>query len=280
MATLVETSSGVFFVDPGAALAPRRYGLPPHEEEIRALKRFLDQIHKLASEVDYFIITHYHRDHYLYRGGEEEHYRGKLVYAKNPYVLINPNQKVRAYVLFKKMGVERLAKRVIYADGETITLDRVKIEFSSPLPHGECETKLGWVLAVTLEEDDFRFTHASDVQGCICQESLSYFEKKTADLIVISGPPTYLNPHYKIPENTIKLINSLKEGTTIILDHHFLRDREYSAHMKHLRSLRRDVRILTAAEYMGLEVTQLEACRDVLWGVKRAKIREFRGEEE
>ncbi|MEM0000219.1 MAG: MBL fold metallo-hydrolase [Desulfurococcaceae archaeon] len=269
MATLVETTGGTFFIDPGAALAPRRYGLPPHEEELEALERFLGEIRERTREVDYLVITHYHRDHYLYRNGEEEYYRGKLIYAKNPYAQINPSQRVRAYTLFKKMGVSFLAKRVLYADGSTFTVDGVRVEFSPPLPHGECGTKLGWVIAVTMMEDDYVFTHASDTQGCMCSESLNYLGRRMADLLVISGPPTYFSPRYEVPENTIKLVKSLKEGSTIVIDHHFLRDRNYIKHMERLKNLRKDVKVLTAAEYMGFEVRQLEAYRDALWGIRK-----------
>lgn len=266
MATLAETSEGVFFIDPGAALAPWRYGLPPHEVEVKALEEFLNKIYAFSRDADYFIVTHYHRDHYLYRRGEEDLYRGKVLYAKNPYVSTNWSQRTRAYTLLKKLNVESLAKRVEYVDGRTLELGRVKVIFSPPLPHGDCGTKLGWVLAVTLEEDGYVFTHASDVQGCVCKDSLIYLGSVKHDLLVISGPPTYLEPEPSIPENTVKLLMGLKEGSTLVIDHHFLRDREYTKYMEYLRNMRRGVKVLTAAEFMGLEVRQLEAYRDVLWG--------------
>lgn len=273
MATFLETSSGGFFIDPGAALAPRRYGLPPHEEELRALEGFLDSIRRLLAEADYVIITHYHRDHYLFRKGEEEHYRGKVVFAKNPYVYINPSQRIRAYILLKKMGVEGIARQVVFADGRCEFVEGVKVCFSKPLSHGECGTELGWVISVTLEEDGFRFTHASDVQGCICTDSLRSLTSGGDDLLVLSGPPTYLNPGVGLPDNTVKLVQSLKSGSTLIIDHHFLRDRDYKRYMDYLRRARRDVKVMTAAEYMGVEVKQLEAYRDVLWGSEVADLR-------
>lgn len=269
MATVVETSSGLFFIDPGAALAPVRYGLRPHRVELETLSRFLGEIYRYMSEVDHVIITHYHRDHYLYRRGEEEYYSGKSMYVKNPYVMINPSQRIRAYVLFKKMNVESKARSLRYIDNHEIEIDDITLYFSNPLPHGECNTRLGWVIAVSIVEDDYVVTHASDIQGCACSESCEYILRTKPDLLIISGPPTYLNPRSEVVDNTIKLVKSMKKNSTIVLDHHFLRDRNYVKYMDYLRKVNRDVRVLTAAEYMGLEIRQLEAYRDVLWGSRR-----------
>jgi predicted metallo-beta-lactamase superfamily hydrolase len=268
MATLVETVDGVFFIDPGAALAPWRYGLPPHEEEVKALNEALERIYRALSGADYVIITHYHRDHYLYREGEQEHYRGKRLFVKHPSRYINRSQAVRAYVLFKKRGVESVASEVRYVDASSVELGRVKLEFSQPLYHGECGTKLGWVLAATIIEEGYTFTFASDVQGCLCDDSLRYILSRSPDFLVLSGPPTYRG-FRELSENTVRLVKELKSGATLVIDHHLLRDREYAVYMEKLKSIRGDVLITTAAEYVGLEVRQLEAYRDLLWGSKK-----------
>ena len=267
MATLVETSSGVFFIDPGVALAPRRYNLPPHELELKALEESLSRIYSALSSVDYVIITHYHRDHYLYRAGEQEYYRGKVIYAKNMYIDINPSQKIRAHILYRKMGVESLARQVVFADGKIINLDGVKLQFSPPLPHGDCNSKLGYVLSVTIIEDGFILTHASDIQGALCKSSLNYLQNISHSVLIISGPPTYLKQESNkgVLENLIKLIKNSKRGFTMILDHHILRDQDYAKYFNILRNIKNDVKVLTAAEYMGIEIRQLEAYRYKLW---------------
>jgi predicted metallo-beta-lactamase superfamily hydrolase len=267
MATLVETSSGVFFIDPGAALAPRRYNLPPHELELKALEESLSRIYSALSSVDYVIITHYHRDHYLYRAGEQEYYRGKVIYAKNMYIDINPSQKIRAHILYRKMGVESLARQVVFADGKIINLNGVKLQFSPPLPHGDCNSKLGYVLSVTIIEDGFTLTHASDIQGALCKSSLNYLQNISHSVLIISGPPTYLKQESNkdVLENLIKLIKNSKRGFTMILDHHILRDQDYAKYFNILRNIKSDVKVLTAAEYMGIEIRQLEAYRYKLW---------------
>jgi predicted metallo-beta-lactamase superfamily hydrolase len=264
MATIVESNNGLFFIDPGAALAPRRYGLPPHDIELKTLARFLDEIHKYVDQSDYLIITHYHRDHYLYRRGEEDYYRGKILLLKNPHRLINRSQAVRAYVLLKKMNVEAKAREVVFADGLKLELGGLTIEFSHPLPHGDCKTKLGYVLATTFREDGYVFTFASDTQGFMCDSSLEYILSINPDFLVVSGPPTYLGLD-ELPLNTIRAVERLKSRATIVIDHHLLRDKNYAKYIELLRSRRRDISVKTAAEYMGVEVNQLEAHRDLLW---------------
>ncbi len=268
MATLVETSEGAIFIDPGAALAPRRYGLPPHDTELRALSSKLSEIYSLLENAEYVVITHYHRDHYLYRRGEEEYYKGKSLFVKNPQSYVNYSQRLRAYVLFKKMGVETKVKSIAYVDGKALSIGKVRVEFSKPLPHGECNTKLGWVIAVAISEDDYTVVHASDVQGFVCQESLDFALERKWDLLIVSGPPTYLEPVGRVKqllENMSRVVRLAKPGSTIIVDHHLLRDKNYAKYMKQLATSAVDVKVLTAAEFAGEEVRQLEAYRRELW---------------
>lgn len=280
MAVFVETSEGAVFIDPGAALAPRRYGLPPHETEYRLLDQFLDDIKKYLAEAEIVVITHYHRDHYLYRPGEEEVFRGKILLVKHPSENINYSQRVRAHVFLEKMGVRNIAKEVLYADGIIWNTGTLRLSFSPPLFHGECGSRLGKVLAVTLEEDSYRVMHASDIQGGICDESLRYVAGIKPDFLIISGPPTYIDPALGNHPNLKQLVARAKEGSVIILDHHFLRDRNYRDHLQLLRHIRGDVKVLTAAEYLGREVVQLEAYRDELWGHPRGRKDAYVGNEE
>lgn len=273
MATVVETSEGLLFIDPGSALAPRRYGLPPHQEEINELNRKLDTIYKYMEETSIVIITHYHRDHYLYRKGEEQFYRGKLVLAKNPSTAINYSQRVRGYVLFKKMGVENLAKEVVYADGMEMSLGNIRLYFSNPLPHGECNTRLGWVLSVLIDDGDKKLLFASDTQGLLCKESLAFVRSFNWDYLVISGPPTYLSSELdfaKLFGNLLLALRDLDERKYVILDHHLLRDRNYNVFYERIRRETR-ARVLTAAEYMNQPIRLLEARRDELYGLKKAR---------
>lgn len=77
MCTYVETSDVRLVIDPGVSLAPRRYGLPPHEAEKEKMQKDWDLIVEKSREADILIVTHYHYDHH-----DPEYpqiYEGKIV---------------------------------------------------------------------------------------------------------------------------------------------------------------------------------------------------------
>jgi len=274
MATSIETSEAKIIIDPGAALAPRRYGLPPHPLEYERLNEVLGVIRKELVDSDMVIITHYHYDHYLRSKDDVEFYNGKKLYVKDPYTMINASQRIRAFRLFKKNKIEGLVKEIIFADGKIVEYGRVKLYFSQPVPHGEEGTPLGYVIMVMVEEDGYRILHTSDVQGPISNKTLDLIFEWKPNMIILCGPPTYFEG-YKVPTASIKrgLNNMLKlleleELETIIIDHHLLRDLNYRERISELLRLSKayKIRIYNAAEYMGQEINQLEARRRELWG--------------
>ncbi len=274
MATVVDTGSYKIFIDPGVSYAPRRYGLPPHELELERFNKHLEMIHYEVGDSDILIISHYHRDHYLYREGEEQYYRGKIVYLKDPENNINHSQRVRAYVLLNKMGIRDLVRELHIADGSSYVVDKdVRLVFSKPVPHGEEGTPLGYVIMTLLDIGGYRVVHASDVQGPISRETLDIILGWRPNLLIISGPPTYFEGYRVRGEAIDKAISNLleiirvDELETIILDHHLLRDLEFRSRLSrvYLEALIYGKNVLTAAEYMGMEIDQLEARRRELW---------------
>jgi len=275
MATIVYTGSQCIFIDPGVSIAPKRYGLPPHPLELERLQHHLDRIHRLVMECDILVISHYHRDHYLYRDGEEEYYTGKTLYIKNPCENINVSQRIRAYRLLKKMGVEEKAREVVYADNIEHKIDKdLWIRFSPPQPHGVEGTRLGYVLVTTINIAGIRIVHASDVQGPISTRTRDYLMSQKPHILIISGPPTYLlgkrlseEDLGKAVENLVYIIENTGCLETIVLDHHLLRDLEYRDRVKEVYRVAREKekKVITAAEYMGKPVEQLEAHRKELW---------------
>ncbi len=274
MATVVETSDVKIFIDPGASLAPRRYGLPPHPLELEELSYRLDLIRRELEDSDIVVISHYHYDHYLYHSEDIDYYRGKILLVKNPEQNINRSQRIRAYVFFKKNNVVEKARQIEYADGRTFRYGDTVITFSEPVPHGDDGTPLGYVLMTLIVGDGERFVHTSDVQGPISNRALEILLQWKPSEIVLCGPPTYF-AGYKVPvevvekglENMKKLVQEVKMRR-LVVDHHFLRDIDYRSKMKDLLEIAtaQSTIVETAAEYMGFNVRQLEAYRRDLWG--------------
>ncbi|MGC9181705.1 MBL fold metallo-hydrolase [Thermogladius sp.] len=278
MAAFIDVNGVTIFVDPGANLAPRRFGLPPHEVELEALERALHEIRSLMLEAEYVVVSHYHRDHFLYRKGEEDLYTGKVVLAKDFTRNINFSQRARAYGLFVTRGVSSKVRSLEIADGRSFRIDRdLAIEFSPPLPHGSENTRLGYIVYTVVRAGGKVLVHASDAQGPMSNAGVEFLKKARPNVLIISGPPTYLRD-LKTPEPEIEkgvqglleVASSMPEGSVIVVDHHLLRDLDYRRVFEtveralSLRGVR--VRLTTAAEYMNQPVNQLEARRRELWG--------------
>jgi hypothetical protein len=270
MAVVVELESGTkIAIDPGVSYAPRRYGLPPHPRELERLGEVKERILREAGDANYIVLTHYHYDHYIYSPEEVEFYRGKVILAKHPSANINFSQRMRAYRLFRKSGVERLAKRIVYIDGSSLNVEGATIEGSEPVPHGPEGSKLGYVVMVRIRGEGVDFVHASDTQGPMSERALNILIGWKPALLFISGPPTYF-AGYKVAEEDVesglralRLLAQSLSSSTIIVDHHAARDLAYPELLKSVSGL--GARITSAADYMGVEYEPLEALRKRLW---------------
>ena len=262
MATWVEAGGHKILIDPGAALGPKRYGLPPHRKEFERLKHLKELIRKKALESDVIVITHYHHDHY--DPEDFEIYRGKVLFIKDPENNINFNQRKRARLLIK--GIADKAGEINVAEGKEITLGTARIRFSEALPHGEGK-RLGCVFQVLVEED-FRFLYTSDIQGAPLKEQLDFILSAKPDVIFMDGPPTYLGERSFSKEAVDSALNSMKAVVDelrpqfLILDHHITRSSSYRSDVKDLFL---NECVVTAAEFMGEEERLLEAKRKLLW---------------
>ncbi len=274
IATMVEMCGLVVGLDLGASIAPRRYGLPPHDIELRRLEKALDDASRWIRESHVITVTHYHYDHYM--ANEPELYRGKLLLVKHPTENINMSQRMRSYRFLKKNGVEEIA-RVEYGDGRRFNIEGVTIELSPPVWHGEPGTKVGKVLMVRVACEEGVVVYTSDVQGPVDEEALRILKewsRPEIDLMIIGGPPTYF-AGYKVPvraveqglKGLLRVINEVRPRR-IIVDHHLLRDIRYLEKIEaHIREAERlGIKLETAAEYMGRPIEQLEARRKELWG--------------
>lgn len=263
MATYVEAGELRLLLDPGAALSPRRYGLPPTPDEEEGLARALDRIAGYGRRATLVTLSHYHGDHYQ---PEAELYAGRRVWAKDPRRMLDEHQAERGQALWRA-----LASRCVLETGEgrVAEVGGVRVKLSPPLAHGHEGSGFGFVLAVTVD-DGTRFVHASDVQGPASPVATAYILRERPDLLYLSGPPSYLEAHvgkHVVRRGLDNLLRIVSEtGCRVILDHHAVRDRRYR---ERLGPAFETGRVVTAAEYLGRREECLEAHRVEVWARHR-----------
>ncbi|AFZ69827.1 putative hydrolase (metallo-beta-lactamase superfamily) [Caldisphaera lagunensis DSM 15908] len=272
LATFVNVCNKNIGIDLGASLAPRRYGLPPHKIELERLSKVLLEIENAINISDYIIITHYHYDHYI--KDKPNLYYGKTLFIKDPKKNVNRSQSYRAKVFLIDNEVQNKAN-VNIADNNKFDFGDLKLEFSNALWHGEDKTKVGKLVMARIICNDQSIIFGSDTQGPGNQEALEkLIEWKGAELLIISGPPTYFAGYKVSQESVEKGLENMKSliekhvSKIIIADHHLLRDIHYKDILKDHYKLANDngVSLITAAEFMGYPIDQLEARRKELWG--------------
>lgn len=266
MATYVECGQCRLLIDPGAALGPSRFGLPPADAEWEALKRANDRVSGYATRAQFVFISHYHEDHFRYDGTL---YAGRTVWAKDPRHMINPAQGRRAAELWKSL---KAGCRLDSAEGKTYDFPDAILKASPSLAHGPEGTGLGYVVALTVTDraEGFRFVFASDVQGPASPVATAYLIRERPHLLYLSGPPTYLERQvgtHALEQGITNLLGIIEAtGCRVILDHHALRDPKYR---ERLARLWETGKVVTAAGYLGLSEACLEASRNVLWAEQK-----------
>jgi len=276
MATLVETRDLRLMIDPAAAVAPRRYGLPPHPRELELLEKFWGKIASAAEDCEVIVVTHYHYDHHSSTRFLEEIYRGRIVIVKDPENMINFSQRMRARVFLEK--IKPIAAQIATADGKEYLFGRTSLEFSNPVPHGP-DDHLGYVVELRVKDSSQSFLFTSDVQGFPLDSQARFILDKKPNTIFLDGPSTYMLGSSTNILNMLKasirnIVGIMREisPSKIILDHHLLRDLDWKKYFEHVfeEAERLDVDLSTAAEYLGKSINQLEASRANLFssGVK------------
>ncbi|MDY6966675.1 MAG: MBL fold metallo-hydrolase, partial [Halobacteriota archaeon] len=268
MATFVATDDLKILIDPGVALGPSRYKLPPHMIEINRELDLWGEVKKHAEEADLLIITHYHYDHY--NPEDPQIYKDKVVYLKDPKKSINKSQKERASNFLKKLS--GIPRSIDISDDNEYKHGSTKIKFSSPVFHGT-NAKLGYVTEVSISCGDEKMLFTSDVEGASVDDQVSFILDERPNVLILDGPMTYmLGYRYSNSslEQSIENIIEVIDGTDveyIIMDHHFLRDLKYTERIKKVYEVARDrgVKVITAAEYAGRKVEMLEARRKELY---------------
>ncbi len=266
MATFVEVGRTGILLDPGATLAPARFGLPPAAEEWEALRRANDRISAYATRAEFVFVSHYHEDHFR---SDPASYAGRHVLAKDPRRMIQGLQARRGAELWR--ALEGVAK-VQGADGSARREAGLTLEVSPPLAHGLEGTALGYLVALTIvdQAERERFVFAGDVQGPLSPVVAAYLERQWPTLLYLSGPPSYVEHILgaDVVDRGIAHLTRIIDATgcRVIMDHHAVRDRRWRERFAGLLDAGR---VTTAAEYLGLSETPLEARRRELWGGAR-----------
>jgi predicted metallo-beta-lactamase superfamily hydrolase len=269
MCVKVDVEGTIFILDPGASLAPRRFGLPPHPLEIDAIKKFRERLYDDFKEVEYLFISHYHRDHFtpvyksVYMGTEGENiYKEKKVLVKN-YNNANYSQKVRGYMLEK--DAKSTASDWIFADGKSFKIGDISIKVSDPIPHGKEGSKTGFIIGISIKHKGFSLTYIPDVQGPLTKKAVKFAKETKPDMLIIGGFPYYLLG-YAFNEEDLelskKLLSEIVEKVkpeTMVIGHHLLRSKDW------LNAVPANISFKTYASLLGMEERLLEARRKELY---------------
>jgi len=263
MATYVEAGSLRLLIDPGVALAPRRYGLGPAPEEEEAFARARLRIEAYAVRATHLAVSHFHADHVRV---DPVLYVGRQVWAKDPRRIVDRHQAAQAREFWRAVGPHCHLET---AEGQQAEVDGVTLRFSPPLPHGPDGSEFGHVVAVTVD-DGTRFVHASDLQGPASPVATAYLLRERPNLVYVSGPPTYLQGQvgYDLVQrgidNLLRLVG--ETGCRVIMDHHAVREPRFR---ERLAQAFATGQVVTAAEFVGRRDECLEARRAALWARRR-----------
>jgi predicted metallo-beta-lactamase superfamily hydrolase len=266
MATYVEAGGTGLLLDPGATLAPSRYGLPPAQEEWEALRRANDRISAYAARAKYIFLSHYHEDHFR---SDPVTYAGRIVLAKDPRRMVNGLQSKRAQALWAAVEGQAVIQP---ADSVTLTTRDLDLAVSPPLPHGFEGTTMGYVVALTVTDhrEHQRFVFASDVQGPLSPVATAWLIQARPTTLYLSGPPCYIERELgaaaieRAVDHLCRVIDAT--GCRVIMDHHAVRDLRF---MTRFARLWETGRVSTAAALLGLAAQPLEARRQQLWAAAR-----------
>ena len=266
MATYVEAGDTGLLLDPGATLAPARYGLPPSAEEWDALRRANDRISAYAARARYIFVSHYHDDHFR---SDPVSYAGRVVLAKDPRRMVSGAQARRAQALWAALEGQATLQP---ADSLTLTTPDLDLKVSPPLPHGTEGTTLGYLVALTVTDhrEHQRFVFASDVQGPLSSVAAAWLIQQRPTMLYLSGPPSYVEREVgtavidRAVDNLRRIVDVT--GCRVIMDHYAMRDPRFATRFERLWQTGR---VITAAAHLGVDASPLEARRDRLWASAR-----------
>jgi predicted metallo-beta-lactamase superfamily hydrolase len=279
MCTFVETPDVRILIDAGVALG-QRFGRLPHPREYQARNLCRAKIREFAEKAAVIVVSHYHNDHHtpnytetVWLGSSadesEQIYRDKDVLVKDIRNSINFSQRRRGW-MFQRF-LKRIGSKCEVSDGKSFEYGATKIKISQPVPHGGEQSELGWVIMTTIESEEHRLLHASDVQGPMAKQTTRVILKENPELLILGGPPVYLEG-VKVDkasiqdglENAARLAGKVR---TLVFEHHLLRSEDWRDRAKSVYDVAKKAgnKVSTAAEYAGDAPQVLEAIRPRLY---------------
>ncbi|NPA22871.1 MAG: hypothetical protein GXO23_01045 [Crenarchaeota archaeon] len=275
MSTFIQTRDVIVHIDPAVSLAPRRYNLPPHRREVERLIECAREIERHARDADIIIVTHYHYDHH--DPGKlipVDIYKNKIVYIKDPKNRINKSQMQRASRFLSL--IKDIAREIKVAERQEIKIGSTLIKISDAVPHG-VNDRLGYVVEVSIRDDEKKVLYTSDVEGPPLEEQVKFIIEEKPDILILDGPMTYmLGFRYskKALEASMNNIRKIVDSgvKTIVIDHHFMRDLKYRERLADVYkySEEKGTKMISAAEFMNRPIEMLEAMRDKLYQEENA----------
>lgn len=268
MATFVETRHVRLLIDPGATLAERRFGLPPHPFETACLKKCIERIALFVKSADAIVITKYDAEHFS--PGRPEWACGKRIIIKNPNLHVRPEIRTFAFEFLKT--VRNTASEIAFADGMAFEFGKTRLVFSESFsidPDGGMEG----ALPLAVEEDEDVFMYSSGTRGVYPDTAAAFLSAKPAVLMYLDGPLTHqtdrASPKTPVGPMFRRIRKMIMDSAPqrVILDHHLLRDPKWRQRAEPLAqaALQKGLVLQTAAEYRGEETMELEARRKTLY---------------
>jgi predicted metallo-beta-lactamase superfamily hydrolase len=285
MSTYLQVGNLHMLIDPGVALGPTRYGMGPTQAEFQALEYARILIMELCKRAGVVAVTHYHYDHHPFPEDSEMYqacFSGKTVFAKDRKQNINFSGKKRGKV-FEDNALP-LVKKLEWADGREAEVGGVKLSFSPAVWHGDVGSKVGTVVMVCAEVGGKSVLFGSDAQSLADPAALDWVLKKNPDFMILDGYPTLFvgwkmsQKAFEASKENLKKAISETQADQIILDHHLLRDINYKEKISDIIELaeRKGKKLMSAAEFLGLENFFLEAWRkEIHEGKREVKVEEY-----
>ncbi|MCE4615191.1 MAG: hypothetical protein F7B60_06660 [Desulfurococcales archaeon] len=267
LSCFIEHRGVKVLIDPGVALGFTRWGLHPHPIQAVAGDEVRNQIKEVWRSTNYVVLSHMHGDHVP-------------LYNANPFQLnlyyLDYNDKLKIIAptasMLKSRERSRLEKIIEVYGSNVITFEHGGFEMGpvsiyGPYPHGTFSRTQTYTSLIDAGE---KVMHLSDTE-LLCDKLVDFALQLKPDIIITDGPPIYRFLYNQSIVETLlrkasRNISRLsKIAHTIVVDHHVNRCSMGYQWIRTISRKQKNVRIVTAAEYIGKTPLFLESWRRTLY---------------